>query len=229
MIAHQDAVIEHHDDAEASWATLEATLKALTEGAWTIHTDFATAAGEYAAYVNTYYAGSIPEENAEAAVYAAFTAEKAEYEAKVEAAKGDAQAIKDAIGALDFDSVNDENATTVGETVADIYTMIEDYKTNYGCDITTCDSCGISEDEVLKLAKVEAKADYTQAYTDFTTTYATELAANPGIASSAAGMLTTVENMVRKATDVGTVTRAVAFAQSSIDGYVTQLTTSAGA
>lgn len=231
MIAHRDAVVDHQKAAEAAWATLEATLKALTEGAWTIHTDFETATGEYAAYVNTYYNGNIPEENAEAVTYAAFTAVKDKYEAKVEAAKDDAQEIKDAIGALDLDSITGENATTVGETVASIYAMIEAYKTNYGCDITTCDSCGITEPEVLKLAKVEAKADYTQAYTDFTTTYATELALeeNKDVATAAAGMMTRMENALRAAENVKQAKDIAEFVRSSIDGYVEQLTAGTGA
>lgn len=229
MIAHQDAVLAHQDAAAAAWATLEAELKALTEGAWTIHTDFATATGNYATYMNTYYAGSIPEENAEAVAYAAFTAVKTEYEAKVEAAKGDAQEIKNAIGALDVGSITGENATTVGETVAGIYAMIEAYKTNYGCDITTCEHCGITADEVLKLAKVEAKADYTQAYTDFTTTYAAELEANPDVATTAAGMMTRMENALRAATTVAQAKGVAEYVRSSIAEYVTQLTAGAGA
>ena len=227
MIAHQKAVLAHQDEARAAWATLEATLKELTNGAWTIHTDFATATNAYTDYVNTYYAGSIPEKNAEAVVYAAFTAVKNDYEAKVADAKNDAKDIKDAIGALvDLDSITGLNAADVGEAVADIYTMIEAYKTNYGCDITTCKLCGISEAEVLKLAKVEAKADYTQEYTDFTTTYATELALeeNKDVATAAAGMMTRMENALRAATTVKQAKDVAEFVRSSIADYVKELT-----
>ena len=232
MIAHQDAVLAHQDEARAAWATLEETLKALTtEGAWTIHTDFKTATDAYTAYVNTYYAGSILEGNPEVAVYKAFTAEKDKYEAAVEAAKGDAEDIKGAIGALDLDSITGETAADVGGKVADIYTMIEDYKTKYGCDITTCKLCGISEAEVLKLAKVEAKADYTQAYTDFTTKYAAQLALeeNKDVATAAAGMMTRMENALLSATTVKQAKDVAEYVRSSIAEYVTQLTTEAGA
>ena len=231
MIAHQKAVLDHQDEARAAWATLEATLKELTEGAWTIHTDFATADGEYKVYVNTYYADTIPEENPEAVVYAAFTTVKTEYEKKVIAAEGDAQVIEDAIGALDFDSVNDENAAEVGKTVASIYEKIEEYETKYGCDITECEICGIDKADVLKLAKVEAKADYKQAYTEFTTKYAAELALeeNKDVATAAAGMMTTVETTLRAATTVKQAKDIAEFVRTSIARYVEQLTTEAGA
>ena len=232
MIAHQAAVLAHQEEARAAWATLEATLKALTEGEWTIHTDFKTATDAYTAYENTYYAGSIPGDNPEARVYAAFTDVKDEYEAKVAEAKNDAQDIKNAIGALgDLDSITSGNATEVGEKVASIYAMIEAYKTNYGCDITTCDSCGITADEVLKLAKVKAKADYMKAYTDFTTKYAAELALeeNKDVATAAAGMMTTVETTLRAATTVKQAKDIAEFVRTSIARYVEQLTAGTGA
>ena len=92
MIAHRDAVLAHQKAAEDAWTTLKATLEALTEGAWTIHTDFATATNAYTTYVNTYYDTSIPPENEEARVYTEFTTVKTAYEEKVADAKNDAQA-----------------------------------------------------------------------------------------------------------------------------------------
>ena len=84
---------------------------------------------------------------------------------------------------------------------------------------------------MLKLAKVEAKADYMQEYTDFTTDYATELALeeNKDVATAAAGMMTRMESTLRAATTVKQAKDVAEFVRSSIADYVKQLTAGAGA
>lgn len=162
--AHATAT-KTHEDAEAAWAEINAGMTGLT-GSWTIHSDFDTVEGAYLAYVKAYYAGEISETGlfGEVTVYNAFSEAKGEYEAKCKEAKNDAKQIKDAIAALEDPTF--ENAQSVIDATAAIRTMIEQYKSKYGCDLPCTEGCDVTPEEALKLVKYEAKADYTKQYAD---------------------------------------------------------------
>ena len=162
--AHATAT-KTHEDAEAAWAEINAGMTSLT-GSWTIHSDFANVEAAYLAYVKAYYTGEISETGlfGEVAVYNAFSEAKEEYEAKCKEAKDDAKQIKDEIAALEDPTF--ENAQSVIDATAAIRTMIEQYKSKYGCDLPCEKGCDVTSEEALKLAKHEAKADYTKQYAD---------------------------------------------------------------
>ena len=56
------------------------------------------------------------------------------------------------------------NAQSVIDAVNKIREDVAKYEDTYGCAILTCDICGVTADEVLALAKAEAKANYSLAY-----------------------------------------------------------------
>lgn len=162
--AHATAA-ETHKKATAAWAGINAGMADLTDN-WTIHSDFATVEAAYLAYVKTYYAEETTETGlfGEVTVYNAFSQAKDEYEAKCKEAKDDAKQIKDAVAALEDSTF--ENAQSVIDATAAIRTMIGQYKSKYGCDLPCTEGCDMTHEEALKLAKYEAKADYTKQYAD---------------------------------------------------------------
>ena len=151
---------------ETEWATLRADMEALI-AQWSIHSDFASVKTAYEAFVLTYYANEIDAStqlNGEVDLYDAFTAQRLLFESKLDQAKTDAQAIKNAIAALE-DATFDNAQSVIDATVA-IRNMIAQYESDYNCAILDCELCGVTADEELALAKAEAKGDYTKAFAD---------------------------------------------------------------
>ncbi|MBQ3482849.1 MAG: hypothetical protein IJA78_01595 [Clostridia bacterium] len=175
LVAAYATATENLEAANAEWDALKAEMEALI-AEWNIHSvEFATVNARYLAYVNTYYANSIDEVsqlNGEVALYNTFATKKAEYESKLTQAEADAQAIKDAIAALE--DATFANAQSVIDAAASIRALIAEYTTEYGCEILTCDLCGVTEAEELALAKAEAKGAYSKAFAEHYTTLTDE-------------------------------------------------------
>lgn len=57
-------------------------------------------------------------------------------------------------------------AQSVLDAVQKIRESIAQYREDYGCEILTCDQCGVTHDDMLKLLKSEAKATYTRQYAE---------------------------------------------------------------
>ena len=165
--AHETAGAAH-EKAEDTWEEIRNKMSGLTDD-WTIHSDFAAVEQAYLAYVKAYYADAIDGETClfdEVTTYEAFCAAKTEYTAKCEKAAADAAAIKDAIGALEDPTLDNGKAQSVLDAVQKIRESIAQYREDYGCEILTCDQCGVTHDDMLKLLKSEAKATYTRQYAE---------------------------------------------------------------
>lgn len=165
--AHETAGAAH-EKAEDTWEEIRNKMSGLTDD-WTIHSDFAAVEQAYLAYVKAYYADAIDGETClfdEVTTYEAFCAAKTEYTAKCEKAAADAAAIKDAIGALEDPTLDNGKAQSVLDAVQKIRESIAQYREDYGCEILTCDQCGVTHDDMLKLLKSEAKATYTRRYAE---------------------------------------------------------------
>lgn len=216
-----DTSVSQLKAAKEAWATLKPQMEALSVEGWNIHSDFASVENAYNEYVADYYANVIAEDTqleGEWTLYQDFTSQKNSYTEKLNNAKNDAQAIKDAIAGLV--TPTKENAQSMIDATAEIRELVNTYYTDYGCAILECEMCGITAGEALTLEKVEAQATYTKAYADFINALEDETVVTKAEVEAA---LSSANVFMAKAETSIAVNAAKGIAESSLEDFKTQL------